>query len=414
MNFSKSDIPFPVIQLIDTLHEKGFEGWLVGGAIRTLMLGQKPKDWDVTTNATPNQVMDIFPRTIETGIAYGTVTVVMQNFHIQVTTFRKESQYENHRKPKEVFYCKNLEEDLSRRDFTINAMAFNPHTDEFRDPFDGQRDLEQQWIKAVGDATLRFKEDALRILRAVRFQSQLGFSIEETTLQAMQQDSKHLSSLSKERIQDEFGKWLLGDHWSMTQPTAQRINLPQIFDIPPANGFYKNWDQISTSNPTLLFRLSAFVMVYLDPKPISGEMDNCLKLLKSLKYGQNVISKVIQFIEFLSHPWNVDSKDERLPFLRKALEIGFCDARLLLEWKLEQSPHKQLLLKANQLLVQLQNTGFERKVHPLALDGNQVMDLLHLEPGPKVKTVLTDLQNAVLENPDLNNPESLEAYLQKK
>ena len=293
-------------------------------------------------------------------------------------------------------------------------MAFNPTTDEFRDPFDGQRDLEQRWIKAVGDSNLRFREDALRILRAIRFQSQFGCSIEEEPLQAMADSSSLMNTLSRERIQVEITKWLLGDHFSMTQETARRIDLFQIFEIPPQADFYKNWDLIGAASPTLLFRLSAFLDLYVGQSNEPVRTDNCLKLLKSLKYGQQVISKVIQFIEFLSKPYDVDTRDTRLICLKRALEIGFGDAILLLQWKVEQSANKLLYLKEKDFLMKLQQNGFEQRVYPLALGGKQVMDILNLEQGPKVKIALDDLQNAVLENPDLNTAAELEKYLHKK
>jgi tRNA nucleotidyltransferase (CCA-adding enzyme) len=411
MNFSKSDIPSAVTHLINVLHDKGYEGWLVGGAIRTLMLSKAPKDWDVTTNATPDQVQQIFQHTIETGLAYGTVTVVMDDLHIQVTTFRKEGEYERNRKPKEVFYCENLDDDLSRRDFTMNAIAFNSTTDELRDPFNGQEDIQKQWIRAVGNPDLRFKEDALRILRAIRFQSQLGFWIDPPTLAAMEKDGALLSSLSRERIHDEFNKWLMGDYFSMTRETAQKIGFQNWLEMSPNDAFYKLWDRIGSAPTDLVFRLTAFFDLYTGEITPQVKIDNSLKLLKSLKYSQNTTSKVIQFIEFLSKPLDSDLRDERLSLIKMALDMGFETAISLLDWKLQHSPHKLLLLKAKNHIILLKSKGFESQVRPLALDGNRVIQLLKITPGPEVKKALVRLENYVLENPTQNNPIALEKFL---
>ncbi len=328
MNFSNNDIPAQVFKLIQTLQNKGFEGWIVGGAIRTLLLStikgeaiasRGPYDWDITTNATPTQVQEIFQHTIETGVAYGTVTVVIDGMNIQVTTYRKESGYEDHRKPSDVSYCDNLEDDLSRRDFTMNAIAYDPNNQEFKDPFNGVQDIEQQLIKAVGNSNLRFKEDSLRILRAVRFQSQLGFLIEGETLKAMSQASPQLETLSRERIFEEMSKWLVGDHFSMTRETAQQINLKNLFSIPPESKLYEKWDLVGTISPTVLFRFSAFFDLYTGDQPIEIKLSNSLKLLTSLKCSQKIISKVTQFIEYLNKGYELEVTSERLLFLKPHL-----------------------------------------------------------------------------------------------
>lgn len=414
MNFSNNDIPAQVSKLIQTLQDKGFEGWIVGGAIRTLLLGQVPYDWDITTNATPTQVQEIFQHTIETGIAYGTVTVVIGGMNMQVTTYRKESGYADHRKPSEVSYCDNLEDDLSRRDFTMNAIAYDPNNQEFKDPFYGAQDIEQQWIKAVGDSSLRFKEDSLRILRAIRFQSQLGFLIEEETLKAMSAASHQLPTLSRERIFEEMSKWLVGDHFSMTRETAQQIDLKNLLSIPPETTLYENWDLIGTISPTVLFRFCAFFDLYTGDQPIETKLSNCLKLLTSLKCSQKVTSKVIQFIEYLNKGYELEVTSERLSFLKQSLEIGFEHALLLINWKLEGLQNKSLYLKAKDLLLRLQNSNFEMQVRPLAINGSRVMELLNLPQGPEIKVVLEKLENWVLDHPEQNKAQILETLLISK
>lgn len=414
MNFSEMNIPSPVLGIIQKLHEHSYEGWLVGGAIRTLLMDKTPKDWDLTTNATPEQVQKIFPHTIETGLAYGTVTVVMDNMQIQVTTFRKEGEYEDHRKPKEVEYCASILDDLSRRDFTMNAIAYNPVLEKVEDPYQGEDDIQHRWIRAVGDSNLRFQEDALRILRALRFQSQLGFSIEDPTMQSMVDSSKLLLTLSRERIRDEFDKWLLGEHFSMTKETVKELNLFQIWEVAPSSSFYQHWDSIAAMQPTLLFRLSALLDLYVTAEPPADKIRICLNLLKSLKFPQSLISKVIQFIEFLNLPMDMDHVEKRLSFIKKSLDIGFDDAILLLDWKLQQTSNKPLLLNTKNHIQNLKKQGFDKKVRPLAIDGNQIMSTLNLQPGPQIREILEELENWVLEHPDSNSSQKLLDRVQQK
>ena len=169
--------PEKVTYIIDTLTQHGFEAYAVGGCVRDTMLGRIPMDWDITTSAKPEQVKELFRHTIDTGIQHGTVTVMLEHEGFEVTTYRIDGEYEDARHPKEVQFTSNLLEDLKRRDFTINAMAYNDK-DGLVDAFDGVGDLERGVIRCVGAAVERFTEDALRMLRAVRFGAQLGFSIE--------------------------------------------------------------------------------------------------------------------------------------------------------------------------------------------------------------------------------------------
>ena len=169
----KITLPDDVKQIIETLEQHGYEGYAVGGCVRDSILGRIPNDWDITTSATPQQVKKLFPRTVDTGIQHGTVTVLMGKEGYEVTTYRVDGEYEDARHPKEVTFTANLEEDLRRRDFTINAMAYND-SEGLVDVFGGRADIEQKVIRCVGNAEERFGEDALRIMRAVRFSAQLG------------------------------------------------------------------------------------------------------------------------------------------------------------------------------------------------------------------------------------------------
>src|SRR5699024_3207230 len=179
----KITIPENVRTILKTLNENGFEAYAVGGCVRDSLMGRIPNDWDITTSALPLEVKGLFRKTVDTGIQHGTVTVLLGGGAYEVTTYRLDGEYEDSRHPKTVEFTSLLSEDLRRRDFTINAMAANE--EELVDLFGGREDLEARIIRCVGDANERFSEDALRILRAVRFAAQLGFSIEEKTMEAI-------------------------------------------------------------------------------------------------------------------------------------------------------------------------------------------------------------------------------------
>lgn len=204
----KIKLPQQVSYIIGELEKHGFEAYAVGGCVRDSILGRTPDDWDITTSAKPEQVKEIFAKTIDTGIEHGTVTVMMEKEGYEVTTYRIDGEYEDSRHPKEVVFTSNLVEDLKRRDFTINAMAYNEKSG-LVDVFDGIGDINRKMIRCVGKAKERFLEDALRILRAVRFAAQLKFQIEEETKEAVKELAINLQNISAERIQTELVKLLI-------------------------------------------------------------------------------------------------------------------------------------------------------------------------------------------------------------
>lgn len=207
----KIEIPKSVKLIINVLEENGFEAFAVGGCVRDTILGRNPQDWDITTSALPEQVKALFNRTIDTGIQHGTVTVMIKRVGYEVTTYRVDGEYNDGRHPDSVEFTSNLIEDLKRRDFTINAMAYNP-TVGLIDAFDGIGDIERKLIKCVGVAEERFGEDALRILRAVRFSAQLGFEIENDTMKAIEKLAPTLEKISAERIRVEMEKLIVSNH----------------------------------------------------------------------------------------------------------------------------------------------------------------------------------------------------------
>lgn len=227
-------VPEKVNSIINTLLQHGQEAYAVGGCVRDSLLGRKADDWDITTSASPYEVKALFRRTIDTGIQHGTVTVMLDKEGFEVTTYRIDGEYEDGRHPKEVSFTKNLEEDLKRRDFTINAMAYNEQTGMI-DIFGGVEDLKKKIIRCVGVAGDRFDEDALRILRAFRFSAQLGFSIEEATRAAAKQRAEHLKKISAERIRTELTKLLLSKNpdrllW-MQENEITKVILPEFDEM---------------------------------------------------------------------------------------------------------------------------------------------------------------------------------------
>lgn len=204
-------LPEDVRYIIHTLQDAGHEAFAVGGCVRDSLLSRTPDDWDITTSARPEETKALFRRTIDTGIQHGTVTVMLHKKGYEVTTYRVDGEYEDGRHPKEVIFTANLIEDLKRRDFTINAMAYNEESG-LVDAFSGKQDLEKGIVRCVGDADERFTEDALRIMRAVRFSAQLGFSIEEKTKAAIRGHAGNLKKVSAERIRTELTKLVISPH----------------------------------------------------------------------------------------------------------------------------------------------------------------------------------------------------------
>ena len=220
-------LPVDVRKIIEKLEANGFEAFAVGGCVRDTLLLREPGDWDITTSATPEEVKGIFSQTIDTGIQHGTVTVLINHVGYEVTTYRIDGEYMDARHPNEVTFTKNLVEDLKRRDFTINAMAYNDRVG-IVDEFDGIGDLERKVIRCVGNPRERFSEDALRMMRAVRFAAQLGFSIDEDTKEAIRELAPTLSKVSKERIAVELVKILVSDHPEEIR-TAYQLGLTKVF-----------------------------------------------------------------------------------------------------------------------------------------------------------------------------------------
>lgn len=242
------------IKVISILQQAGFQAYMVGGAVRDFLLGKTPQDIDVASSASPQQVKALFKRTVDTGIEHGTVLVLVDGEGIEVTTFRTEGSYSDNRRPDSVEFVQSLEEDLKRRDFTINAMAMTEDL-HIIDPFGGKRDLQNQLIRAVGNPDARFQEDALRMLRAVRFSGQLDFIIDRETLNSIQRHAELITTIAVERLKSEIDKILVN---SRTGTSMAYLEGTGLTDFLPAGRLFKvDWSDYQSNGK------AAFGWIYL-------------------------------------------------------------------------------------------------------------------------------------------------------
>ena len=264
-------LPQKVQTILNTLHNAGYEAFIVGGCVRDSLIGRTPGDWDITTSARPEEVRGLFRRTIATGIQHGTVTVMLGAEGFEVTTYRTDGAYSDSRHPDSVSFVSTLQEDLSRRDFTVNAMAYEPRAG-LVDLFGGLKDLEQGLIRAVGDPAARFTEDALRMMRAVRFSAQLGFEIEPATFSAIRPLAPRLQFVSRERIQAEINKLLLSGHPEYFEKMAQAgmtaVIMPRFDEMLATSQHspfhiydvgHHTLEVMKAAPPTLVLRLTALL-----------------------------------------------------------------------------------------------------------------------------------------------------------
>lgn len=278
----KMNIPEPARKIIDRLNEHGYEAYVVGGCVRDMILKREPGDWDITTSARPEQVKALFTRTLDTGIQHGTVTIMVGKEGYEVTTFRVDGDYTDGRHPDTVTFTPSLEEDLKRRDFTINAMAYN-HNTGLVDIFGGREDIDRKVIRCVGNPTERFTEDALRILRAIRFSAQLGFEIEDATRQAITEIAPNLVHVSKERIQVELTKLLLSD-----RPEAMKLVYETGISPYVSETFHKMGEMIGDMPVTVPAKKALRWALFLR----KGTPEQAVRILRDLKLDNDTIYQV--------------------------------------------------------------------------------------------------------------------------
>lgn len=463
------NIPEDVAYILNTLEGHGFEGYAVGGCVRDAILGREPEDWDITTSAKPEEVKALFRRTIDTGIQHGTVTVMLGDTGYEVTTYRMDGEYEDHRHPKEVLFTPNLVEDLKRRDFTINAMAYNPRTG-LVDRFDGVGDIEKKCIRCVGDARERFEEDALRMLRGVRFAGQLQFQMEEGTKQAIAEKAPTLVNVSAERIRTELTKLLISDGAdrlmlavetgliSYFLPEFEKMlvttqnNPHHCYDVgrhsmEAVNQVNRLWKEIfgeEKGNKKNHVALSYGALLHDVSKPDCKTTDaegidhfthhpeqgaqKAKEILRRLKFDNDTISMVSRIIKFHDRRHEncyIDgaySPKGKRAMRRLMNQIGVDAMPLLFVLQradlLSQSTYRQEeKIKKLEAGIRCYQEIMEAKdavtLKDLAIGGKELMEL-GIKPGPQIGEILKQLLDVVLDDPEKNKAEILTGLVKEK
>lgn len=398
------------IQICKTLQDNGYQSYIVGGCVRDLILKIVPKDWDVTTNATPEQVIKLFKKTYLTGLQHGTISVSLNDELFEVTTFRTEGQYLDGRRPETVQFVNNIEEDLSRRDFTINAMAYDPINNKLVDPFNGAQDLASAIIKAVGSPLDRFTEDGLRIMRAARFAARFGFEIEDKTLYSMAYPKalETLAKVSKERVKDELFKILNSPNMMKGLWTLYETEVFSYI----SNAFFH--DLYMKSNLRDLEEMS--LAVEAETKlavlfyPLHGK--DLEKSLHELTCSNQEINKILYLTDHLQEV--LDGFDDDI--FKCNLDYKFI-AKLKNNAITENSFEQFLLfVSQNCFIPDVYEKYQNRKIwlkKELAITGNDLLEL-GMKPGPEFKELLDEAYEEILERPENNKKEFLLGFVKNK
>lgn len=441
-------IPKEVLHITKTLRKAGFDAYLVGGCVRDLFLGKTPKDWDVTTNASPDQIMGLFEKTFYEN-EYGTVGVVDENSTdemlkvVEVTPYRIESGYSDARRPDSVIFSQKIEDDLKRRDFTINAIAYDAEDKKTVDLFDGLKDLDKKIIRAVGNPEERFNEDALRTLRAVRLYSELNFEIEEETKKAIAKSADKLSKISKERIRDEFTRIIRSDRPAEGIALAHDLgmlkyivpDLEKGIDVKQnkAHAFdvwthsLKTLAHSAKKNMPFEVRLAALFhdIGKPDTRQWSEEKKDytfhghevvgariASKILKDLKFPKEISQKVVKFVRW--HMFFSDTEQISHSAVRRMIaNVGQDDIWNLMNVRVadrigtgrpKEQPYR--LRKYHSMIEEVLRDPIS--VGMLKIDGKKIMEVTGEKPGPRIGFILHALLEEVLEKPELNTAENLE------
>ena len=438
-------LPEAVKYIIQTIEDAGFEAYAVGGCVRDSILNREPNDWDITTSATPEQVKQLFTHTIDTGLKHGTVTVLIKKVCYEVTTYRIDGEYEDGRHPKEVSFTSQLSEDLRRRDFTINAMAYN-ESKGLVDLFGGQEDLKAGIIRCVGDARERFTEDALRIMRAVRFSAQLGYVIEEETANAIKELAPTLSRISVERIQVELVKLLVSPHpeyvLKLYEMGLTKVFMPE-FDVLMETGqnnphhaysvgmhtvkaLQASCEDKTIRLATLLHDIAKPTTKTTDEKGIDHffghqnvSADMSKKILRRLRFDNDTIDTVALLIMY--HDYGngalVTSKFTR-KLIHKVgkgnflslLEVKRADVSAQSDYEQEEKLAKIAALRA--FYDEVLEKDMCVNLKELAVTGSDLIQA-GMKPGKELGIALNRLLEVVLEEPEKNNKETLMKYIKE-
>lgn len=437
-------LPEKVNMIIKTIQAAGFEAYAVGGCVRDSILGRIPDDWDITTSAKPLEIKNLFKRTIDTGIQHGTVTVMMDKEGFEVTTYRIDGEYEDSRHPKEVTFTSNLREDLRRRDFTINAMAYNEEVG-LVDIFGGISDIEKKTIRCVGDAKERFTEDALRMMRAVRFSAQLGYSIAEDTKEAIKELAPNLKNISAERIQVELVKLVVSnnpDYLRVAYETGITAQVLPEFDLCMETEQNNPHHKYSVGEHILqsmkhieadkVLRLSMLFHDMGKPKTKTEDEDGihhfhghneisqeiAEEVLKRLRFDNDTLYKVKALVYFHDYHPELTEKSVR----RFVMKIGkeLVPSYLLVQkadvFAQSEYEREEKLAKIDEVS-SIFDGIIEREeclsLKDLAVNGKDLI-ALGIKPGKEIGEILEYFLEMVLENPSLNEKEILLNNLPKK
>jgi len=437
-------IPKEVNLILEKLEKNKYEAYIVGGCVRDLLLGQKPKDWDITTNAKPEQIRKLFPKNFYEN-KFGTVSVITnakdENLKVvEITPFRLEGKYSDKRHPDEITFAKTLEEDLGRRDFTINALALSKDK-KIIDYFDEQKDLKNKIIRTVGKADERFDEDALRMLRAVRFACTLNFSIEEKTFKAIEKNAEWIQMVSNERIKDELVKIFKTEKAAhgidlLRQTNLLKYILPElekgvgvsqnkhhIYDIYEHS--MRSLDEASKKKFNLEVKVAALFHDIGKPTAKAGEGPDStfynhdyigakftLKILQRLKFSNKFIDKVVLLVKnhmFVSDPERLTDAGARRLIKRVGTEniSDLINLRIADRLGMGRPKEKPYRLRTIEYMIEKVSKD-PISVKMLKINGNDIMKLLSIQPSPKVGAILDVLLAEVIEDPKKNNKKYLE------
>ena len=437
---NKMILPSEIARCLSLLNKKGYSAYVVGGAVRDHLMGRRINDYDVCTDALPNEVKEVFSgfKVIETGIKHGTVTVLIDSASVEITTFRTDGSYSDGRHPDSVDFTRDIVKDLSRRDFTVNAIAYSP-TEGFIDPFFGISDIEHKTIRCVGDPMKRFSEDALRILRALRFSSTLGFEIDKDTSNAIFSLKNNLSLVSKERIRDEFKKLLGGCDMARIMHRYRDIvshiipDIERLFDYDQNNphhdfDLYTHTVKTVSNLPTdPILRMSG--LLHDISKPISESKDEngishfyghahlssemAEAILKDLRFSNAEIKRVVTLIRH--HDGVIEETESavnrKLSKIGKELYFDLLD--LQRADNASQKTDPSLRSDHNEKLREIANDILSKEpclsLSDLKINGNDLIDIGY--NGKEIGKALSFLFDAVLKNDVENTKERLIHYL---
>jgi tRNA nucleotidyltransferase (CCA-adding enzyme) len=388
-------LPEDVQYILKTLNQEGHEAYIVGGCVRDTILHTSPKDWDITTSAQPEQTKSLFPRTFDTGIQHGTVTVVLNHTNYEVTTYRIEGAYEDCRRPTSVAFTKSLEEDLLRRDFTMNAIAYHPQ-EGYQDPFHGMEDIQRKTIRGVGTPALRFQEDALRMLRCVRFAAQLGFNVENETYTALCENKALIQKISVERIHDEMEKlWLCTYYEKM--PLLWESGLLSQIDPLLASRITEHGtsllEQLRQAPKDATLRWAIVLQDY--------SIQEARAFLRKLKFDNDSLRRICLLVEHLKQVLPTDGYPLRA--LAGKLGIEALQQLLLLQELLQPTSS---FAKTAECLAKILTNGDCLTLKQLAVDGRMLMEI-GVPKGKALGELLATLLDFVHQNPQRNQKQIL-------